>query len=614
MKIKSIKTAFLVLAIGATITMPSCKKVLEFESDSNSSETQVFSSLNATNTAIVGIYNRLIGDNGYGNRLSCLFPLSADDFRTSGSYGPTDRRGLSMYGASPDNTDLIVPFTQLYSGIERANLCIKGIPESKLYTSGSATEQATIKRYYGEALTLRAQFYYELIRNWGDVPQRFKSAAYEETLFPTNGNRDETYDIILEDLKTAEALIPWRSQIAEYGSFRITKGAVKALRARIALARGGYSLRTESKLMERRSDYLKYYQIALEECRDIINSGEHKLNPVYENIFKTLHGTRVDNERELIFEVAAFGGNSNTDSKLGYYNGVRFNSSSSYGQGGGGMNAIPTYFYEFDRRDLRRDVTIGVFEINAASKKIINTLNNMTDAKFRKSWTAFNNTSTSQTFAVNWPVIRYADVVLMFAEADNEVNGQPSAQAIEELRKVRERAYGGTIPSDIPAIPTTKADFFTALVKERLLEFGGEGVRKYDLIRWNLMNSKFQETRAKLEELIAGTGDYANVPTIVYTKESNYNLTSSKDEVASLDLFGGSANTVLYQLGTVTSTPTGYTARNWRASLTRENQITSTSTGFAFYFEPNKKELFPYPKTALNQNTNMNQNFGYVGL
>lgn len=619
MKIRSIKAAFLVLAIGATIVTPSCKKALDIQSDSTSPETLVFSSLNASNTALIGVYNRLIGDNGYGSRVSTLFGVSADDFRTSGSYGAADRRGLSMYGASPDNTDLINPYSQLYSGVERANLCIKGIPESRLYTSGSAIEQATMKLYYGEALALRAQFYYELIRNWGDVPQRFKSAAYEETLFPANANRDETYDVIIEDLKKAEDLVPWRTEIERdfkftYGSFRFTKGAIKALRARIALARGGYSLRTESKMMERRSDYLKYYQIALDECKEIVaNTAQHSLNPVFENVFKTLHGTRIDNEHELMFEVAAFGGNANTDSKLGYYNGIRFNSSSSYGQGGGGLNAIPTYFYDFDRRDLRRDVTIGVFEINATSKKIINTLNNMTDAKFRKSWTAFNGSSTSQTFAVNWPIIRYADVLLMLAEADNEVNGQPSAEAINALKKVQERAYGGAIPSDLPAVPTDKIGFFNTIVKERLLEFGGEGVRKYDLIRWNLINSKFIETRTKLAELIAGTGAYANVPEIVYTKESNYNLTSTKDEVASMDLFGGTANVVLYQLGQAT-TPTGYTARNWRKSLTTENQLTSPNTGFAFYFEPNKKELFPYPKTALNQNPSMNQNFGYIGL
>ncbi|WP_205943099.1 RagB/SusD family nutrient uptake outer membrane protein [Pedobacter cryotolerans] len=612
MKNRIIKYATLVFAIGAIMITPSCKKFLDFESPSTSSEAVVFESTATTNTALVGVYNRLVGDNGYGSRLSTLFGITADDFKTSGSYSPSDRRGISMYGASSDNTDIIQPFAQLYSGIERANLCIKFIPQSKLYTSGSATEQALMKRYHGEALALRAQFYYELIRNWGDVPQRFVPAADAENLFPANADRDLTYDQIIADLAIASDLVPWRSEIAEYGSFRFTKGAIKGLRARIALARGGYSLRTKTNTMERSADYLKYYQIAKDECKAIMDNGSHRLNPVYENIFKSLHGTRADNENELMLEVAAFGANANTDSKLGYYNGIRFNAASTYGTGGGGMNAIATYFYEFDpSKDCRRDVTLGIFEITATSKKIINTLNNFTDAKFRKSWTNFDGRSSSQQFAVNWPILRYADILLMYAEADNEIGNGPSATAAEGLQLVQKRAYVG-FEGSIPVTPTNKIDFFNAIVKERLLEFGGEAIRKFDLIRWNLINSKFIETRTKLQQLIDGTGPYVNVPNYVYAKEANYNLTPSVTEVATLDLFGGAPNNVLFAPGlNSTTAPAGYTVKNWRRALTTENQITSISTGFAFYFEANKKELLPYPKTALNENTNMVQNFGY---
>ncbi|KQC01261.1 RagB/SusD family nutrient uptake outer membrane protein [Pedobacter sp. Hv1] len=613
MKNKLINSAFLVLAIGAMIITPSCKKVLDFESNSSSTEATVFESTTYTNSALIGVYNKLIGDNGYGSRLSTLFGLTAEDFKTSGSYASSDRRGISMYGASSDNTDLINPFAQLYQGIERANICIKYIPASKLYTSGSAADQALMKRYYGEALALRAQFYFELIRNWGDVPQRFVPAAFAETLFPTNADRDQTYEQIIADLKTAADLVPWRSAAGDYGSFRFTKGAIKGLRARIALFRGGYSLRTTTRQMERRADYLTYYKIALDECKEIMdNRAQHSLNPVYENVFKTLHGIRVDDAHELMLEVAAYGSNASTDSKLGYYNGIRFAAASTYGTGGGGMNAIPTYFYEFDAtKDCRRDVTIGVFEITGTSKKLINTLNNFTDAKFRKSWTAFDGKSSSQNFAVNWPILRFADILLMYAEADNEINNGPSATAKSALQEVQKRAYAG-FENDIPVTPTDKAGFFNAIVKERLLEFGGEAIRKFDLIRWNLIDSKFAETRAKLRQLINGEGVYANVPLYVYAKESNYNLTPSVVEVASLDLFGGVPSTVLFAPGLGSTTaPTGYTVKNWRKALTEENMLTSTATGFAFYFEANKKELLPYPKTALNENPNMLQNAGY---
>lgn len=608
---KFIKSALMVIAVGALSITTSCKKYLDVESPSSSSPEVVFESTTYTNSAIVGVYNRLCGDNGYGSRISTLFGLSADDFKTSGSYSSSDRRGISMYGASSDNTDLTNPFLQLYQGVERANICIKYIPASKLYSTGSAADQILMKRYYGEALALRAQFLYELIRNWGDVPASFVPAADAETLYGPNVDHNKTYDQILADLKLAEDLVPWRSSIAEYGSFRFTKGAIKGLRARIALARGGYALKVNQ--MVRSSDYLTFYKIAFDECLDIMNHpADHKLNPVYENVFKSLHGTRADDAHELMFEVAAFGSNASTDSKLGYYNGIRFNAASTFGTGGGGMNAVPTYFYEFDvTKDSRRDVTIGVFEITATSKKIINTLFNMTDGKFRKSWTAFNGSSASQNFAINWPILRYADVLLMYAEADNEINGSPSATAISALQEVQKRAYVG-FETQIPVTPTDKAGFFTAIVKERLLEFGGEGIRKYDLIRWNLLGSKFDETRTKLRALIAGTGAYAGVPDYIYAKEGTYLLGTSVNEVATLDLYGGTPNNVFVSPGLGSSSaPTGYTTKNWRKAVTEENAITSTSTGLAFYFEANKKELFPYPKTALIENPSITQNFGY---
>ncbi|WP_316798705.1 RagB/SusD family nutrient uptake outer membrane protein [Pedobacter frigidisoli] len=608
---KFIKSALMVIAVGALSITTSCKKYLDVESPSTSSPDVVFESTTYTNAALIAVYNRLCGDNGYGSRISTLFGLSADDFKTSGSYSSSDRRGISMYGASSDNTDLINPFLQLYAGIERANICIKYIPASRLYSSGSAAEQALMKRYYGEALALRAQFFYELIRNWGDVPASFVPAADGETLYGANVDRNKTYDQIIADLKIAEDLVPWRSALTEYGSFRFTKGAIKGLRARIALARGGYSLKGTQNV--RANDYITYYKIAYDECLDLMNNrSQHTLNPVYENVFKSLHGTRYDDAHELMMEVAAYGSNASTDSKLGYYNGIRFNSASTFGSGGGGMNAIPTYFYEFDvTKDCRRDVTIGVFEITATSKKIINTLFNMTDAKFRKSWTAFNGSSSSQNFAINWPILRFSDVLLMYAEADNEINGAPSAAAVSALQEVQRRAYAG-FETQIPATPTDKAGFFTSIVKERLLEFGGEGIRKYDLIRWNLLGSKFDETRTKLRALIAGTGAYTGVPDYLYAKEGNYLQGTSVNEVATLDLYGGTPNNVFVSTGLGSSTaPTGYTTKNWRKAVTEDNSITGTSTGLAYYFEANKKELFPYPKTVLIENPNIIQNNGY---
>jgi hypothetical protein len=128
----------------------------------------------------------------------------------------------------------------------------------------------------------------------GDVPAHFQPSDVEASSnpFPVRADRDSLYDRILSDLKQAESMIPWRNDLASIGDpvdERITKGTVKGLRARIALYRGGYSLRGVGPalgVMRRPANYLDFYQIAKEETNDIINSGQHTLYPDYKGLWK----------------------------------------------------------------------------------------------------------------------------------------------------------------------------------------------------------------------------------------------------------------------------------------------------------------------------------------
>ncbi len=124
MKNRNSKSALLILIVTGLIVCSSCKKYLDVENPSTVSQDAVFPSLSYTESAVIGVYNKLMGDNGYGSRISLLYPMAAEDFKTSGDYNPLDRRGLSCYGASPDNTELDKPFIQLYEGLERPNICI----------------------------------------------------------------------------------------------------------------------------------------------------------------------------------------------------------------------------------------------------------------------------------------------------------------------------------------------------------------------------------------------------------------------------------------------------------------------------------------------------------
>ena len=608
MKIYNSKIIALTVLFGGLLLSVSCKNYLDIDNAATLSQDAVFKSVSYTNSAVVGIYNQLPGDDGYGSRISILYPLGGEDFKIGGDFNPLDRRGLSGYGASPDNTELNNPFIQLYRGIERANICIKYIPLSDLYTSGSLAEQAVMKKLHGEALTLRAQFYYELIRNWGDVPAQFLPASDVPDLYLPKEDRDIIYDRLLNDLALASTLVPWRSESGD-PSTRITKAAVKGLRARIALARGGYSLRRQPQMMIRKDDYKKFYQIAFDECKAIIDKGENGLNASYENLFKSLHGVnRNDPTNELIFEVGAFGGNARTDTKLGYSNGIRINANSTYGLANGGNAAISTYFYEFDAiGDSRRDVTLAYFEVlDANNNKGIVTPIDIREGKFRKYWT--NIKGTNQTLGINYPLIRYADILLMYAEADNEINQGPSALAKSALTFVQRRAFVG-FESRMPTMANDYQGFFNALYKERLLEFGGEGLRKYDLIRWNLLASTITQTRNNLRDFFNGVGKYVNVPQYIYFKPTPLLNTTVPQEIAGLDLFGGPVSTVMFTPSAAT-TPTGYTRRNWRAGVTEDN-VTGALRGFAIQFEPNKKELFPIFSGILNQNRNLTQDYGY---
>lgn len=429
-----------------------------------------------------------------------------------------------------------------------------------------------------------------------------------ESVYLPKKDRDIIYDKIIADLATAAQLVPWRSESGTSNT-RFTKAAVKGLRARIALARAGYSLRRDPRVMAKGSNSEVYYKIAYDECRDIINSGQHGLNSSFEAAFRPLHENTEDAAHEVIFAVGAYGGNAATDSKIGYYNGMRHDDASNW-KSSGGINAIATYFYEFGKFDVRRDLTVASMQINATNQAILSTGVLCTDGKFRKSWT--NVTGTAQNLAIDWPLLRYSDILLMFAEADNEINGNPSAQAVDAVRQVRNRAYAGNL-GQAGTIPTDKTGFFNYIVHERLLEFGGEGLRKYDLIRWNLLATKIAETRQKLTDLLNGTGQYANVPSYLYYKVSPYDKTkSAQAALQAIDVYvpAGVDRSDVYYTPSVANTPAGYTRVNWRAAMTA-TYINDPAKGYAQYFEANRKELLPIYNDIIQSNYNLTQDYGY---
>ena len=587
-------TMALAATLAAAAGLSACKDYLDVSPDSLYTNAQAFSSVGSATSAVIGAYDMLSGDTGYGTRLSCYYPYDTDEMQ--GAPGAFDgrSRSISRYSALPSNPEVTNPFNNLYQGVERANICIQSIPKMALYTSGSSADTAALHRLYGEVLTLRAQYYFELIRNWGDVPTpyvpTYTVALSGGDLGQPNADRTATYDRLIADLLVAEKLVPWRSQ-AGPANERITKGAVKALRARLALYRGGYSL--HGLAMTRPADYRTSYAIARQECLDLMNRrGEHTLNPNFQEVFKSINELRPEASNEIIFQVAMGGSSVSGDSKLGYYSGPLLSSSPIYGSTQAQIRPLPTYFYAFDSTDVRRNVTLTTYSIDGSNNQKGVLLSALTDGKFRRDWRVPTLTGSGNYLGYNWPLIRFADVLLMFAETENEING-PTAAALTALREVRTRAYGGsTTLGQIPA-PTSPADMFTAIANERFLEFGGEGIRKYDLLRWNLLDTKITEARANLTKLMGAQAPYTYVPNNMYYRVTGGQVVWARS----------------FYRPSPAATPTGTTAVTWRSSLTA-----ALIANVASEYLPGKgKELLPFPQGTIdtNKNAGFKQNDGY---
>lgn len=607
MKTKNFNQLTLAFAAIFVLAITSCNKFLDQKPITEVSTETVFSDVPSAYKALAGVYSRLVGDAAYGIRVSLYYPLDNDEMQGPTGAADNDRRDIARYAATPGNAQITNPFNQMFQGIEYANICIANIPKMAMYANGTDQEKKQLQRMYGEALTLRAQFYTEAIRNWGDLPAHFEPASVMATKnpFPSRTSKDTLYDRLLEDLKLASTLVPWKNELSTIGDGideRITKGTVKGLRARIALYRGGYSLRQDG-VVKRSADYLKYYQIARDEASEVMASNQHSLNASFKGLWKDQVNARAvaDPNGELMFQASGIGGVGAGDTKLAYYNGPSVN-----GLGNKSINVLPTYFYAFDSTDLRRDVTCAVYNVAADGiTKVGQAITSICDGKYRRDWISNPTvapTNAIQYFGLKWQILRYADVMLMFAEAENEING-PTAAAYNAVNQVRRRGFGKPITTanaavDLPA-GLSKADFFTAIVKERSLELGGEGVRKYDLIRWNLLATKITDTKAALLAMSTLTAPYDKLPIAMYYKTTG---TSDDNTYGANSLWVNSFYTTA-----PTATPTGTTKVVWMSAAINTTALSRFATGFV----TGKSELMPIPQPARDANRNLAQNPGY---
>lgn len=618
------KKNIVILFMAGMLGFSSCQKFLNQPPESLFVPEVIFNSTDLANNALNGVYSMLTTDYSYSQRMSIAYPCNSDIEwigADNGSYNASTYRGLSNYLGSSSNDALQREWDNAYKLIERANLAIYGIKNSELLKSGTDAQKKTMNSLLGQAITLRALAYFDLVRNWGDVPFKLEPTKPDlSNVYLEATDRDVIMETLITELQEASDLVPWIGEgIATAEA--ISKGFVKGLAARIALARAGYSIRNKSGYpTERGADYQKYYQIARQECSDIMNSGKHRLNPSFRNVWEKVNSWTLDAQyNENLFEIAL---GYQRSGEMGYSVGIRFYANDKYGFGNN-ANMAQTgayYYYMFNRNDLRKDATVGFYQYSNSSREQKEFFkNNPMDWNFAKwdqrmmsaAFLSDNRKALGKVgYGVNWIMMRYSDILLMFAEADNELNGSPTQAAKDALKQVRTRAFSTadqvTMVQQYVDNLGSKEQFFNAIVDERAFEFGGEGLRKYDLIRWNLLAKKIQDQRDAFKKMLNKQAPYDQLPATVYYR---YKVSGNTDEIDKDEIN-------MYSSRPSNFDATGYTKVDWLsgASATNKTQWAERVDLFSSGLNnqvPNR-HLFPVANAVINEsNGKLENSYGF---
>lgn len=366
------------------------------------------------------------------------------------------------------------------------------------------------KKLIAEAKFLRAICYFDLVRYFGDVPLKLKSSSLSENLLIPRSPKEDVYNQIIKDLEESIPDLPWYFETTVNG--RATKNAALGMLARVNLFRGGYSLGQDG-VRNRPDNYKEYYQKVLDITGTLMSDGKNALEPSYEKIFKD-QCLNVYNAKENLFEIDM---RKLTGSLLGGCVGASNAPVTVKGVYNVTVSRVRTQalaYNKFEATDLRRNVSIATFtcdkngvEVPIPTKDkngVITSLNseNFTPGKWRRSWQDITDQFINYNMtSVNFVILRYSDVLLMRAEALNEINEGPTPEAELLVNQVRRRGYGVPIQTANPAVdmPTglDKKQFLEYLQDERARELMFEGgIRKLDLIRWNILGDKVRSVEA----------------------------------------------------------------------------------------------------------------------
>lgn len=530
---KTINKLFMGAGILMALTLSSCdikrsdKEPFDLTTETLSSfdESVVFSNYSLTENSIYGILNAFAEMDSYRTMYCCWYGYNTDIENYSSTTFDGSKLNLVAYDHWPNNSVTNTSadwYANMFLGVERANLCIKGI---RKYGNES------IMPLLGEALTLRAVLYADLLRTYGEVPARFEPVG-PETIYLNKSDRDVIFKQILADLEEAIPLLPLPANTVHTG--RPSRAFAEGLYARLALAASGYGLRPdEGKVGTGNMGSIRLsndpelqksvlYPKALAYLKDCISNSGLSLYDSYEQLWRDFNNIDMTPGKEIIFSIP-FG---NGRGRWNWAQGVRVEANTTAAGGTSSRGAYsgpnPTLFYKYSPNDVRRDLSCIPYrwipnDVNGDTQELWGGTT-WSYGKYRLEWMEKNPYTGGNDDGIKPVYMRYSDVLLMAAEIANELNEFDFAKA--QLLAVRQRAFKGheQEAADYVNSLTQGESFFNAIVEERALEFVGEMLRKGDLIRWNLLKKKLDEVKAEMAQMANRTGKYTELPDLVYTR------------------------------------------------------------------------------------------------
>jgi hypothetical protein len=572
----------------------SCEEWLDMPSETKYDSSSIFVSPEKAEMAVLAAYA-----SAYHSDLNYRLMSGTDECmateRTNSKYP------LSQYVAGSENVPDGV-YTTMYTTIERTNSCIKGLSSMDL-------DNPRVAQLLGEAYALRAWAYFNVVRFWGDVPFQIIPTVEAETFELPRTDRDVIYDQCIADLQEAVRLTHWKSEM-NLPSERISKSTAYGILSRVALYAAGYSLRWNLDVepqyanLAKRDDAARItelYTIARDACQEVITNGGHTLLANYDQIYRDIATKKYNNE--TMWEYGVYGASQSSQSP-GYTSGISVATNTFYSKGGPQIAPMPTLYFDYDTLDQRRDVSICSYAINNGATLMATMVDyaQVKIGKYRVTWKSDNLYGDGRT-NINMPLLRYSDVLLMFAEADNELNGAPSTAAKDAYEEVRKRAFRGDV-SKIGATPTDKDGFFNAIVNERKLElcFEGGALRRTDLVRWGIHYTVLTAEAERMKRLGAATGEYANLNTYAaYREEKMDKYEHPTIAIPVYKYFKGAISTT----DTAGFADAGYSVVDLRRNLYTTDAKTEVMPWVNEFFigvTYNKTELLPLSNNMMNDN------------